>query len=192
MTDIVLIMERSPWGPTLDDISAKLALFEARLTLLERKFSHLAAAGEIVEEQPVGPVVFSCNDPSLLISQVHPTEQDEDGTNFCWVGNEGPIQFVLPVKPSRPLTCVLRLLPYPSVSFAGMVIQVNDEVQPVEITHPTQQRMMEVSFPVTPSDAPNLNILLLGVESVRPSDFGENADTRHLAARFFGAAVVFS
>lgn len=150
MTGIILIMEQSSWRPTLDDVSAKLASFEARLMLLERKFSHLAAAAGFAEKQPVGPIVFSCNDPRLLISQIHPTEQDEDGTDFCWVGNEGPIQFVLPVKPSRPLTCMLRLLPYPSVSFAGLVIQVNDEVQPVEITHPAQQRMMEMSFPVMP------------------------------------------
>jgi hypothetical protein len=50
---------------------------------------------------------------------------------------------------------------------------------------------MDVGFPVSPSAAPNLNIMLLGITSVRPSDFGENSDTRLLAARFFGATVTF-
>jgi hypothetical protein len=67
---------------------------------------------------------------------------------------------------------------------------VNDEVQLVRITHP-DQHTTDVSFSVPSSGAFCLSIILLGVTSIRPSDFGENTDNRMLAARFFGATVTF-
>jgi len=175
----------------LDDVSAKLAFIEARVALLERKLGHMLGAAEIGEEKPEGPIEFACNAPGVVITKTYPVEKDEAGVEFCWVGNDGPIQIVLPVRPSHALTCTLRLRPHPSVNFDDMVVWANDVEQPVELAHPNP-RLMEVSFPVSAGFAPNVSIKILRVTSVRPSDFGESADSRYLAARFLGATVLFS
>jgi hypothetical protein len=174
----------------LDELSAKVAFIEARLTLLERKFARMVNAAEITEPKPAGPVNIPCDAPGMLISRMYDVELDEEGTAFCWVGNEGPIQFVLPLRPTHALTCTLHIQPHPSVDFTRLSIRVNDDEQPITKAYPTS-RMLDVSFPVPSSGAPNLSILLLGVDSRRPSDVGENLDKRLLAARFFGATVVY-
>jgi hypothetical protein len=173
----------------MDDLAIKIAFIESRLTLLERKLSQFLPAPDACKVQ-TGNVKFSCSEPGLLISGMYPTEQDEAGVEYCWIGNEGPIQLVLPIRASQALTCTLHLLPHPEVDFRRLQVTVNDDVQPATISYQSI-RIMDVGFPVSPSAAPNLNIMLLGITSVRPSDFGENSDTRLLAARFFGATVTF-
>ena len=176
---------------TVEEMAARLAFVEARLALLERAFGGLEEAGRGGAKKPEAPAVFACNEPGLPILRAYPTEQDEMGIDFCWVGNDGPIQFVLPVRPSHPSTCVLRLQPHRQVRFDALAVEVNGAAVRVEMTRPTP-RLMEVSFAVAASAAPAMSIVLLGVGSVRPSDLGENADERRLAARFYGARVEFA
>jgi hypothetical protein len=174
----------------LDELSAKVAFIEARLTLLERQFSRLISASPYQGQKPTEPIVLSCSQPGLMISRMYPEEKDGTGRVYCWVGNEGPVQFVLPIRPFHPLTCTLHIQPHPNVDLSALAILVNDEEQLPRITHPNKH-ITDVSFAVPTSGASCLSVILLGVTSIRPSDFGENTDNRLLAARFFGATVTF-
>lgn len=179
----------------MDELANKVAFIEARLTLLERKFGRAAAESAFDAAAgaslPAGPIYFTCSDPGLVISTIHPEERDSNGSRFCWIGNDGPLQIVLPVRPVRDVTCSLTLMPHPRVEAFGLSIIANDEPRPT-IVRALTETMLQVSFDVAASGASNINVILLGLNSIRPSDFGENADTRLLGARFYEACVTFS
>jgi hypothetical protein len=126
-----------------------------------------------------------------MIFRMYPVEHDNRGNEFCWIGNDGPIQFVLPVRPVRQMTCRLHFKPHPKVGFSEASVIVNDARQETTIV-PSRDDTIEVAFGVPATSAVIINILLTGVSSVRPADLGENDDMRLLAARFFGAEIVYS
>ncbi len=178
----------------MNDNANKYALLEARLTLLERKMAQLMAESRVsasaLEVQPPKDVYFECNTPGLIISKMHPPEWDPvRAMQFCWVGNEGPLQFVLPVKPIKPSICRLTLGPHPAVDMRPMRVIVNDEIVAAESV--MTAGILEVTVRIKASAASVISIVLAGVTSIRPSDKGENNDNRLLAARFFGAHVAF-
>ncbi len=179
----------------MNDLPTKVAFLEARLTLLERRLNQLEAErASPAAPSNVGapePISIACNDPGLMIFRNYPIERTKDGVEFCWIGNDGPIQLVLPVRPVRPLKCRLRLQPHPAVDLSRLMIGVNDQ-PPTEAVVSLNENVTEVCFDAPASAAPILNVLLSGVNSVRPVDLGQNPDIRLLAARFFGAEITFS
>lgn len=179
----------------MNDLPTKIAFLEARLTLLERRLNQLeaerASAAASPDEGVPEPISIACNDPGLMIFRNYPIERTKDDVEFCWIGNDGPIQLVLPVRPVRPLKCRLRLQPHPAVDFSKLTIGVND-LPPTEAAVSLDGKMTEVCFDAPASASPVLNVLLSGVNSVRPVDLGQNSDIRLLAARFFGADITFS
>jgi hypothetical protein len=180
---------------TVNDLPRKVAFLEARLTLLERRLSEVEArlpSTVILQDDVVpDPIHIACTEPGLMIYRNYPVETDPQGRQFCWVGNDGPIQLVLPVRPSRPITCRLHFQAHPVVDFSKAAINVND-CQAAEMRATQNGNLFELCFDVPPSAAPNLNIMLLGVASVTPADIGQNTDIRKLAAKFFGADILFS
>jgi hypothetical protein len=51
--------------------------------------------------------------------------------------------------------------------------------------------MLDIAFLIPSSATSEISVVITGVNSVRPSDTGENSDIRLLAARFFGAEIMF-
>lgn len=178
----------------MQESGSKLAFLERRLTLLERKVVALQTRNdEASTDHPSDtghPLLLGFNDPGILIARMYPPERDSDGQEFCWIGSEGPVQIVLPVAPVQSLKCSLILKPHPEVDFSTLRLLVNDEEAK---TRPESRApgSLTISFLAPASPMPSLNILLLGVSSVRPSAFGENEDNRLLAARFYGAEVAY-
>ncbi len=174
----------------MDDLSTKLAFVEARLAVLERQFDRLVAAPRAANEKPGEPIILSCNEDGLMIVRSYAAEQDKDGLTFSWVGNDGPVHFILPVRPTHALTCTLHLQPHPKVSLGSLSVHVDDEPRATVLKQQPLERV-DVSISVPPINAAWLGVALLGVDSVRPSDLGENADSRLLMARFYGATITF-
>ena len=173
------------------DLERKVAFIEARLTLLERKFARsLTEAGKSDDGIAPDPMTLACDDPRLLIAQIYDVEYDSDGVPFCWVGNSGPIQFVAPVTPHHAIQCRMRLRPHPNVDFGSLRVIANDEERASTIDY-VGGGIMEVGFNVPKTAAANININLVGVESIQPSESGENSDWRLLAARFFGMTLAY-
>ncbi len=178
----------------LTDNSALLEHLEARVTLLERKIARLQGETAKPLEQPIAvqpkEFHFACNSPDLLIANIYPVEFDPvNNLHFCWVGNDGPLQFVFPVRPVSQSLCRMRLAPHSAVDMHHMVIIVNDQVVTADIQ--TNEGMLDIAFLIPSSATSEISVVITGVNSVRPSDTGENSDIRLLAARFFGAEIMF-
>lgn len=174
----------------MDELHKQIAFLEARLTLLERKFTGAEPDSTAVPELlPMGALIqVACDQPGVVISQKYPNEYDELNRKFCWIGGDGPIQIILPIAPAQPLQCRLRIQPHPRVNMGAMQLISND--RKTDYSMSPMEDVVDVSFKVPASAARQIDILLADLKSVRPADFGENDDGRLLAARFFGAELV--
>jgi hypothetical protein len=171
------------------DLTGRIALLEARLSLLERRMrredpSPAKAAGAATS--PRGPVAYGVDQPGLIISDAYEIERDHSGRVFCWVGGAERVQFVFPHNADRRQICCLHLQPHPRVDFARLRVVVNDESQK-HVLLAAADDLMQLKFPVEDVGAPNINVLLLNLRGVRPEEIGENDDGRLLTARFYGA-----
>jgi hypothetical protein len=185
----------------LDRIAKKLEFMERRLTLLEHEIARLKAPLPAVEPltappaaPPVAPhepvIKLSCDSPGVIISTCYRVEHSAQGEKFVWVGNNGPIQIVLPIIPHEALTCRLFIWPHPNVDIANLRLTVNDLPCDHEISR-IAGGLSQISMHVAMSAASKINITIFGVTSVRPCDDGVSADSRLLAFEFFGAEGVF-
>lgn len=174
----------------MDELQKKVEFLEARLTLLERRLTSAAAGSNAMQDRlPAGAVVqVACDQPGVVISRKYPNEYDELNRKFCWIGGDGPIQIILPIAPAQPLQCRLRIQPHPRVDMRAMRLISND--RKTDYSMSLMEDVVDVSFHVLESAAPQIDILLADLQSVRPADLGENDDGRLLAARFFGAELV--
>ena len=181
----------------LNDLVREVAFLEERLTLLERKVAEFLSGSftnysdstldGIDEYRPTGTLNIECNNSGLMISNSYPTEYDHEGNGFCWIGNDGPIQIILPVQSKRALNCRLRLQLHPMVDYSNLTVFVGGSLVDIAIYRETvPQFNLEFVIPSRQSRSANI---ILNLGSIRPSDFGENEDTRRLAARFFGAEL---
>jgi hypothetical protein len=178
----------------LTDNSVLIEHLEARVTLLERKIARLQVETDKPPEPPSAAQPkefhFACNSPDLLIANIYPVELDPvNNVHFCWVGNDGPLQFVFPVRPISESLCRMRLAPHSAVDMHHMVIIVNDQVVSADVQ--THEGMLDIAFSIPSSATSEISVVITGVASVRPSDMGESSDIRLLAARFFGAEIMF-
>jgi hypothetical protein len=175
-----------------DELNEKVAFLDARLTLLERKLERLSAARPDPRPAMVSTgASVSCSEPSLLVVQSYAPERDGRGAEFRWIGNDGPVQMAIPVMPVRSLTCCLRLVPHPRVDFNGIRIRANDIERPALVSREDEE-VLDLYFNMDADATPYINIMLEGVRSVRPSEIGENDDSRFLAARFYGAEITYT
>jgi len=179
---------------SLTDSARSLEHLEARVTLLERKLARLQS--ETSQFSETGNSLnqkefhFACNSPDLLIANVYPVEFDSGmNMNFCWVGNDGPLQFIFPIRPISKSLCQMRFAPHSAVDMHKMIIIVNDGIVATNIH--LDGGLLEVAFEIPPSRTTEISVVVTNVDSVRPSETGENSDIRLLAARFFGADIVF-
>jgi hypothetical protein len=174
------------------DLTAQIALLEARVSLLERQIRRNSPP-RVIDAKPTrsrgGPISYAVDQPGLIISDAYEIERDDSGRPFCWVGGAERVQFVFPHYPDRRQICSVRLLPHPRVDFTGLQVMVNDEAQQHSLV-PAAPDLMQLKFSVENCGAPNLNILLLNVRGIRPDATGENHDDRLLTARFYGAEFV--
>src|ERR1700733_1061321 len=96
---------------SLTDLSQLLDLLEGRLTILERQVERMIPV--LRTDSPTrrtGDVVqFPCDHPGIVYSHAFPIEADEQGRKFCWLGNEDPVQIILPVAPTKSLSCFLLI-----------------------------------------------------------------------------------
>ena len=171
------------------DVSGRLALLEARVSLLERRVrreggSQKAAVGPA--GSPTAPIAYSVDQPGLIISDAYEIERDQSGRLFCWVGGAERVQLVFPHNADRRQLCCLHLQPHPQVDFGKMRVVVNDESQK-HLLVPAADNLMQLKFPVEDVGAPNINVLLLNLRGIRPEECGENDDGRLVTARFYGA-----
>jgi hypothetical protein len=174
------------------DLTARIALLEARVSLLERQIRRNSAS-RVLDAKPArsraGPISYAVDQPGLIISDAYEIERDDSGRPFCWVGGAEGLQFVFPHCADRRQICSIHLLPHHRVDFTGLQVMVNDEVQRHSLV-PASLDLMQLKFPVENCGAPNLNVLLLNVHGIRPDETGENHDERLLTARFYGAQFV--
>lgn len=175
-----------------DDLRDKVALLDARLTALERRIEQLSAP-PVTPESAAAPTGASvtCGEPGLLINQAYAVERNGMGTEFRWIGNDGPIQMIIPIMPVRRLTCCLRLLPHPRVDFSDLTIRANDVDRPTLVSR-DGEGALEIYFNMDADGLPFIHVLLSGIRSVRPQEIGENDDSRLLAARFYGAEITYT
>ena len=171
------------------DVMGRLALLEARISLLERRVRREDESRKS-PASPVGsssvPIAYSVDQPGLIISDAYEIERDQAGRLFCWVGGAERVQFVFPHYADRRQLCSLRLQPHPKVDFGKLRVVVNDESQK-HLLVPEADNLMQLKFPVEDVGAPNVNVLLLNLRGIRPETIGENEDGRLLTARFYGA-----
>lgn len=171
------------------DLTDRMALLEARLSLLERRLRREDGPRKVVA-RPTGsltaPIAYTVDQPGLIISDAYEIERDQIGRLFCWVGGAERVQFVFPHNADRRQLCCLHLQPHPKVDFGKMRVVVNDESQK-HLLVPVADDLMQLKFPVEDVGAPNVNVILLNVRGIRPEEFGENDDGRLLTARFYGA-----
>jgi len=164
----------------------RIALLEARVTLLERRFrQQLQAVDEPTTKSVAEPISYSVDQPGLIICDAYEIERDESGRPFCWVGGAEQVQFVFPHRAEGLQNCRVRLLPHPRVDFAQLRVVVNDEAQEHVLSWGSQN-LMQLEFPVREYRSLNLNVLLRNVRGIRPEETGENHDGRLLIARFYG------
>jgi len=174
------------------DLMGRIALLEARISLLERRIRHNYQPRALVVNQTgsaAGPISYAVDQPGLIISDGYDIEYDDSGRLFCWVGGEKRVQLVFPHCADRRQICCVRLLPHPRVDFARLRVIVNDQAQK-HVLVPAPHNLMQLKFPVENCGAPNLNVVLLNVHGIRPEETGENHDDRLLTARFYGAEFV--
>jgi hypothetical protein len=163
----------------------RIALLEARVTLLERRFRQQLQAVEEPSKLPAGPISYSVDQPGLIICDAYQIERDESGRPFCWVGGAEQVQFVFPHRANGLQNCRVRLLPHPRVDFSRLQVTVNDEAQEHVLSWGAHN-LMQLEFLVPGCRSPNLNVLLRNVQGIRPEETGENHDGRLLIARFYG------
>jgi hypothetical protein len=171
------------------DLTGRITLLEARISLLERR-SRRGDQSRAVDAKPAGsttgPVSYNVDQPGLIICDAYGIECDEDGRLFCWVGGVERLQFVFPHSSDRRQICCMRLLPHQRVDFERLRVVVNDEAQKHSFG-PADDDLMQLIFPVDNVGTPMVNVLLLNLHGVRPEEIGENDDDRLLTARFYGA-----
>ena len=171
------------------DVMARIALLEARVSLLERRTRREdpSRRGALAPARSAGgPIAYSVDQPGLIISDAYEIERDQSGRLFCWVGGEKRVQFVFPHNADRRQICCLHLQPHPGVDFANLRVVVNDESQQ-HMLLPAADDLIQLKFPVEDVGVPNVNVLLLNVHGIRPEAIDENDDSRLLTARFYGA-----
>ncbi len=176
----------------MSDINLKVEFLEARLTLLERRFTELTATSALMDVSPPRSTSIVCNDPGLLVNRIYSLEHDESGQPFCWIGNNGPVQFLIPVASGFTVSCRLILQPHKAVDFSRLSIFANDRPYPYKVDTTTQSGKMIIEFHVPISGAPYLNVQLLDVSSVRPCEVGDGDDERLLMARFRDMEISYS
>ena len=167
----------------------RIALLEARVTLLERRFRQQLQTVDEPPRCPVGPVAYSVDQPGLIICDAYQIERDESGRPFCWVGGAEQVQFVFPHRAESLQICRVRLLPHPRVDLSRLQVIVNDEAQEHVLSRGAHN-LMQLEFPVRRCRSSNLNVLLRNVQGIRPEETGENHDGRLLIARFYGVEFV--
>jgi hypothetical protein len=171
------------------DLLGRLALLEARVSLLERRVRR-EEPSRATDAKPArsvaGPISYSVDHPELIISDAYEIERDDSGRLFCWVGGAERLQFVFPHAADLRQTCRVRLAPHPRVDLADLRVVVNDEGQNYLITRAADD-LTQLEFGVDNVGAPNVNVLLLNLHGIRPGEIGENDDDRLLTARFYGA-----
>jgi hypothetical protein len=163
----------------------RIALLEARVTLLERRFRLQPQAAEEPIESTAGPISYSVEQPGLIIYDAYEIERDEAGRPFCWVGGTEQVQFVFPHRAEGLQNCRVCLLPHPLVDFARLQVVVNDQAQK-HVLSSGREDLMQLEFPVRDYRSPVLNVLLRNLRGVRPEEIAENHDSRLLIARFYG------
>ena len=171
----------------MGDLSSKVDFLEARLTLLERRIEALTS-GDANVTPITGRRLLPCTQPGLIIARAYALEHTEVGEPFCWVGNDGPLQFLLPVAVRQSAPCRMILLPHPAVDFSRVEVIANDTRVPAAARALNGDKL-SLEFEVPGTAAPHLNISLQNVASRRPCDLGENTDTRLLSARFFAIEI---
>ena len=174
------------------DLTGRIALLEARVTLLERQIRRNGQPPATVANPArsiAGPISYGVDQPGLIIADAYEIERDDCGRLFCWVGGAERVQFIFPHCADRRQICHVQLLPHPRVDFTGLQVMVNDEARTHALV-PASPDLMQLKFPVENCSAPSLNVLLLNVRGIRPEETGENHDDRLLIARFYGAEFV--
>jgi hypothetical protein len=173
------------------DDSLRLSLLDKRLTALERELRELKQ-GHVPPDTPAVPARLSlrCNSPGLLASRAYEVEHFENGNSACWLGADGPVQIKLPVAPRKPYRCELTVAPFKPMSFNHLHLRVNDT--PVEHSiEPLTGKQQKISFCGEARNLPFINIVLLGIVSIRPVDLGESKDIRLLAFQLYGVDIEF-
>jgi hypothetical protein len=176
----------------LVDFQKHLELLEKRITILERQVARLSpqTAAPLPTRKKGDVVQLVCDDPGILYARAYPLEVDAKGRKFCWLGNDGPIQIVLPVAPTGPILCALLTFLHPRGSIRALRLFVNDAELPVSASM-TEEGVVIITFTVPESHAAQLDVQLHNIPVVRPSDLGESADNRLLAIGFYGAIVTY-
>jgi len=173
------------------DDSLRLSLLDKRLTALERELRELKQ-GHVPRDTSALSARLSlrCDSPGLLASRAYEVEDFENGKSACWLGADGPVQIKLPVAPRKPYRCQLTVAPFKPMSFDALHLRVNDT--PVEHSiEPLTGRQQKISFYGEARNLSFINIVFVGVVSVRPVDLGESEDIRLLAFQFYGADIEF-
>lgn len=186
---IAVSQARITAATSTDDLAGKLAFLEARLTLLERSFAkRLPATVAHGEPLPQGHTIkIACDEPGLFISRSYPSELDASKQSFCWIGSDGPLQFIFPVVTKQAMACAVKLIPHSKVNLQGMRLFANDQPIPHTIKH--SDGSVTINFELPPSGPFQISLIIANLSSVRPRDLGENTDSRLLAARFYGAEL---
>ena len=68
------------------DLMSRIALLEARLSLLERRVrrhGHAEAPGAAAAGAMTGPISYKVDQPGLIISDAYEIERDQSGRAFC-------------------------------------------------------------------------------------------------------------
>lgn len=173
-------------GLGVNDRIATIELLESRLTLLERQFARFQLEPETGRDEPPASVNFRCDDPGLVVSKGHHLETDSAGRPYCWVGGPGAIQIVFPLAPRRRFVGRLDVRFHRAVSWANLRVLVNDEEAGGVVTE-GEGGSSAISFIVEPGRGRRIEVSLLNLTSVRPSELGESADERLIAFCFYRA-----
>jgi hypothetical protein len=182
-------------GRRVEDFSVRLAFLERRLTLMEREVASLQSArtkNTTAERHLEAParIVIPCDAPGLIASRAYPVEHGGSNWPYCWLGAEGPVQLVLPAAPVRPLRCRLIVAPHSAIDMSELEFTVNDKPVRCRVVN-NDAGMKLIVFTMEASAASQIEIVFVGLKSIRPRDLGENDDSRLLAFRFYGAEIEY-
>lgn len=95
----------------------RIALLEARVTLLERRFRQPVPTRRRTDQICYGLGLVQCRPARAYHCDAYEIESDESGRPFRWLGRAEQVQFVFPHRPEGVESCRVRLLPPPSSGF---------------------------------------------------------------------------